>query len=82
MISFKPTEFALYEDVVKNGQARIDAAKRAQDGAADALLQWSQRSAYLKIIEADVVTGISKVIPIDTYVLRPSEAKQIATNVE
>ena len=33
------------------------------------------------MIEADVVTGVDKVIPVSTYVLRPDEARQIAADV-
>lgn len=36
---------------------------------------------YQSVIEADVVTGLEKVIPVSTYVLRPEEARQIAADV-
>ena len=81
MISFQPDNFVEYEDLVKNGLERLADAQRAVDGADVAIAQWTQKSIYLKVIEADIVTGISKVTPTDTYVLRPAEAAQIAANV-
>ena len=51
--------------------------------AADlSVLEWAQVEIYETVIEAEVVTGISKVFPTNTYVLRPAEARQIQDDID
>lgn len=50
--------------------------------AKDGQKEWLQIAYYQKVIEADVITGVAKVVPGPVYVLRQEEADQIQKDID
>ena len=77
VINYDPVLFTSLKDTIGSSDAKIASTEDNIVAAQEAQLEWGQVAIYEKVIEADVVTGVSKVAPTNTYVLRQSEAVQI-----
>ena len=77
VINYDPVLFTSLKDTIDSSDAKIASTEDNIVAAQEAQLEWGQVAIYEKVIEADVVTGVSKVAPTNTYVLRQSEAVQI-----
>ena len=82
IISYDTVEFARVKNVIKNTAAAVAATNVNIQAAIDGQVEWTQIAIYQKVIEADVLTGISKVVPGPVYVLRQSEADQIQKDID
>ena len=74
VLTYDPVEFTNLKNIIRTYPAQIENEQKNMDAADISVLEWDQIEIYSKVIESDVVTGINKVTPTNTYVLRPAEA--------
>ena len=82
VLTYDPVVFTQLKDVIQTYPAQIANEWKNMAGADLSVLEWEQKEIYETVIQADVVTGISKVTPTNTYVLRPAEARQIQSDID
>ena len=82
MISYDANEFQRLKQIIKTTDVQIAATELNIQAAIDGQLEWEQIAFYEKVIEADVVTGIAKVIPTPINVLFPSDLKELEAENE
>ena len=82
VLTYDPVVFTELKDVIQSYPAQITNEEKNMAAADLSVLEWAQVEIYETVIEADVVTGISKVFPTNTYVLRPAEARQIQDDID
>ena len=81
IMNYDPTIFNTLKETIRTSDSLIAATEVNIQAAIDGQLEWDQITIYESVIEADIVTGIEKVSPTNTYVLRPAEATQIRADI-
>ena len=80
--SYDTVEFERIKNVISNSVDAIAATNVNIQAAIDGQAEWDQIAIYQKVIEADVITGVAKVVPGPVYVLRQEEANQIQKDID
>ena len=80
--SYDTAEFERIKNVISNSVEAIAATNVNIQAAIDGQAEWEQIAIYQKVIEADVITGVAKVVPGPVYVLRQEEADQIQKDID